>query len=96
MPLSSWLFIKNGESIWIERPYGFSMIVAGPGNNREQHDFPNEEAVEKFQIDIGERLTNGGWFLWGFDRDRRAGRDRRTTARSTPDRRQVVAATRAR
>ena len=96
MPLSSWLFIKNGESIWIERPYGYSMIVAGPGPLREQHDFPNEEAVEKFQIDIGEQLTNSGWFLWGFDRDRRGGRERRITARSTPDRRQAVAAPRAR
>jgi hypothetical protein len=96
MPLSSWLFIKNGESIWIERPYGFSMVVAGPGNTREQHDFPNEEAVEKFQIDIGERLTNNGWFLWGFDRDRRTARDRRATARNTPERRQVAAESRAR
>jgi hypothetical protein len=72
------------------------MIVAGPGNTREQHDFPNEEAVEKFQVDIGERLTNSGWFLWGFDRDRRAGRDRRTSPRNTPERRQVAATSRAR
>jgi hypothetical protein len=90
------LFIKDGQSIWIERPYGCSMVVAGPGNTREQHDFPNEEAVEKFQIDIGEKLTNGGWFLWGFDRDRRGGRDRRSAPRTTTERRQAVATSRAR
>jgi hypothetical protein len=30
MPSSSWLFIREQESIWIERPHGFSVIVAGP------------------------------------------------------------------
>lgn len=90
MPLASWLFIKNGESIWIERPYGRCIIVAGPGSAREQHDFPNDEALEAFQMEIGEKLTSAGWFLWGFDRDRRSGRDRRRTGRSAPDRRQGV------
>ena len=92
MPLASWLFIKDGQSIWIERPYGLSMIVAGPGSAREQHEFPDEQALEAFQIAIGERLTESGWFLWGFDRERRVGRDRRNIDRTTPDRRQPVAA----
>jgi hypothetical protein len=92
MPLASWLFIKDGQSIWIERPYGFSVIVAGPGSAREQHDFPDEQAVEAFQIAIGERLTEGGWFLWGFDKERRVGRDRRKIDRTTPDRRQPLTA----
>ena len=92
MPLASWLFIKDGQSIWIERPYGFSMIVAGPGSAREQHDFPDEQAVEAFQIAIGERLTESGWFLWGFDKERRVGRDRRKIDRTTPDRRQPLTA----
>jgi hypothetical protein len=90
MPLSSWLFIKDGQSIWIERPYGFSMIVAGPGSAREQHDFADENALQEFQIHIGEKLTNQGWFLWGFDRERRTGRDRRGAPRATPDRRQTA------
>ena len=92
MPLASWLFIKDGQSIWIERPYGFSMIVAGPGSAREQHDFPDEQALEAFQIAIGERLTEGGWFLWGFDKERRVGRDRRKIDRTSPDRRQPLTA----
>jgi hypothetical protein len=90
MPLASWLFIKDGESIWIERPYGFSMVVAGPGTRREQHDFPDEQAVQAFQVSIGERLSADGWFLWGFDRDRRSGRDRRRIDRNAPDRRKAL------
>ena len=90
MPLSSWLFIKDGQSIWIERPHGFSIIVAGPGSAREHHDFPDEAGLEKFQISIGEKLTEAGWFLWGFDRERRAGRERRSIDRKTPDRRRAA------
>jgi hypothetical protein len=88
--MASWLFVKDGQSIWIERPYGFSMIVAGPGSAREEHEFPDEEALQRFQIEIGERLTNGGWLLWGFDRDRRSGRDRRGIDRRSPERRRPV------
>ena len=90
MALASWLFIKDGESIWVERPYGFSMVVAGPGTRREQHDFADEQAVQAFQVSIGERLSADGWFLWGFDRDRRSGRDRRSMDRNSPDRRKAL------
>ena len=90
MPLACWLFIKDGQSIWIERPHGLTMIVAGPGPTREQHEFPDEKALEAFQITLGERLTERGWFLWGFDRDRRSGRERRSIDRRSPDRRQPM------
>ena len=89
MPLASWLFIKDEQSIWIERPYGRVLIIAGPGNAREQHDFPDDKALDAYQVSLAERLTEGGWFLWAFDRDRRVGRERRTTVRNTPDRRQA-------
>jgi hypothetical protein len=92
MPLASWLFIKDGQSIWIERPYGLAVIVAGPGSAREQHEFPDEKALEAFQIEIGERLTERGWFLWGFDRDRRTGRERRKIDRTSAERRQPLKA----
>jgi len=94
MPLASWLFVKDGQSIWIERPYGYAMIVAGPGSAREEHDFPNEAAMEAFQVALVERLTEAGWFLWGFDRERRSGRDRRGSDRNKPDRRRVLTRTR--
>lgn len=87
MPLASWLFLRDGESIWVERPYGCSVIVAGPGSARAQHDFPDEGALDAYQMALAERLAGAGWFLWGVNRDRRAERDRRSTARGTADRR---------
>jgi hypothetical protein len=92
MPLASWLFIKDGQSIWIERPFGLQMIVAGPGAVREQHEFADEQTLDKFQIALGERLTEAGWFLWGFDRERRSGRDRRLSRRKSADRRTAPSA----
>jgi hypothetical protein len=71
MPPSSWLFIRKRESIWIERPYGFSVIVTGPRSARAHLVFRNEAALQAYQIATAERLTRAGWFLWGFDQARR-------------------------
>ena len=90
MAQSSWLFIKDGQSIWIERPYGCSIIIAGPGTAQEQHDFSDEAALQAYQVAIAEQLTEAGWFLWGFDRERRTGPDRRTAGRRPTERRRVV------
>jgi hypothetical protein len=91
MPLASWLFVRNQESIWIERPHGLTLVVAGPGSAGEEYDFPDEKALEAFQVALAERLTSGGWFLWAFDRERRQGPPRRQAVRDTPDRRQRAA-----
>jgi hypothetical protein len=90
MPSSSWLFIRDGESIWIERPYGFSIRVAGPGAARAHLDFPNEQAVQEYQVATAERLTGSGWFLWGFDKERRTRGERRKGLRTVADRRQPL------
>jgi hypothetical protein len=88
MPATTWLFVKGTESIWIERPFGRTIIMAGPASLREQHDFETDQELDAFQQDTAERLAAAGWFLWGFDRDRRGGRDRRAVRREMPDRRQ--------
>ena len=88
MPLASWLFIRGSESIWVERPYGSTLIVAGPGKYREQRDFIDDNALNAFQVALAERLAGEGWFLWAYDRDRRSGTERRQTSRGTRDRRQ--------
>jgi hypothetical protein len=91
MPQTSWLFVRDGESIWIERQQGCNLFIAGPGAGvREDHDFPDEAALEEFQIALAERLAGEGWFLWAFDRDRRSERDRRQTRRNSTDRRQTL------
>jgi hypothetical protein len=84
---ASWLFVKGDQSIWIERPYGCSITVAGPGQTRERHDFPDERALDGYQIQLADRLAATGWLLWGTNRQRRGGPDRRYDGRTTPDRR---------
>jgi hypothetical protein len=88
-PSSSWLFIKDNQSIWVERPHGRLIIVAGPGKSHEQRDFISEEALDQFQMMLAERLANDGWFLFGVNRERRLATDRRSTTRGTPDRRSL-------
>ena len=92
MTPASWLFIKGNQSIWIERPYGCSIIVAGPGAIREEHDFPDEDALQVYQIGIADKLASAGWLLWGVNRQRRSGDDRRGTARQSSERRKPVVA----
>ena len=84
---SSWLFIKDAQSIWVERPHGRLLVVAGPGAAREERDFISEEAMNQYQITLAERLAGNGWFLWGVDRDRRQVAERRSMPRNSPDRR---------
>jgi hypothetical protein len=86
-PSASWLFIKDKQSIWVERPHGRLLVVAGPGESREQRDFISEEALDQFQMALAERLAGDGWFLWGVNSERRQAADRRQATRGTPDRR---------
>ena len=85
-PSSSWLFIKDNQSIWVERPRGRLLVVAGPGMQHEQRDFISDEALDQFQMALAERLAGDGWFLWGVNRERRLAADRRRLDRGTADR----------
>ena len=77
--MASWLFIRGSESIWIERPFGTTLIVAGPGYRRERRTFINEDHLQRFQVNMAERLAADRWFLWAYNHDRRdAVRQRRS------------------
>jgi hypothetical protein len=77
------LFVRGDQSIWIERPVGCSMVVAGPGTTREQHDFPDEDALQNYQMAVADRLASAGWLLWGVNRHRRNGTERRARTRGS-------------
>jgi hypothetical protein len=80
---TSWLFVKDGQSIYIVRPPdSLEMIVNGPGAAGAEQEFQNEDELQAFQIELAEKLSGQGWLLWAFDRDRRTGtRERRAAAR---------------
>ena len=84
---TSWLFIKGQETIWVLRLEGDHLVVCGPGSGREHFAFAGDEEVETFQVSFAERLMATGWILWGVDRERRSGRERRVGARDAVDRR---------
>jgi hypothetical protein len=84
---ASWLFIKGQDTIWLLRADPDHLVVCGPGTCREHFRFDADSAMESFQVSFAERLIAGGWILWGIDRERRSGHDRRGATRKTTDRR---------
>jgi hypothetical protein len=71
---TSWLFVKDGQSIYIVRPPdSYEMLVSGPGGAGGLHEFQDEKELQAFQIELAESLSGQGWLLWAFDRDRRTG-----------------------
>ncbi|MGE0591792.1 MAG: hypothetical protein AB7G23_01560 [Vicinamibacterales bacterium] len=91
MSAGSWLFTRGPESIHIVRQEGGRLTVEGPGAKHQQHRFDTEDAIQRFQVTLAEELSEAGWLLFGVDRERRTGRERRTTGRG-PDRRNARAA----
>jgi hypothetical protein len=86
----SWLFVKGEDTIWVLRSADGHVAVCGPGTEREDFSFDGDKAMEAFQVSFAERLMLTGWILWGVDRERRAGQERRSSARETVDRRVPV------
>jgi len=94
MPVASWLFVRGSESIWVERPSGNTLIVAGPGHRRYQRTFFTEDQLQEFQMRLAEQLVEQRWFLWAYNDDRRktrrgevaipAGGDRRLSRSKKP------------
>src|SRR5919108_1233036 len=89
---ASWLFVKGEETIWVLRSPGGHVAVCGPGTAREDYSFESPKGMEAFQVSFAERLIASGWILWGVDRERRSGHDRRSGERDMPDRRASVRA----
>jgi hypothetical protein len=68
---SSWLFTRNDESVYLSRAGKFTMLVAGPGQRRQQLHFDDEPAVQEYQRQIADQMASSGWILYGVDQERR-------------------------
>lgn len=84
---TSWLFVLGEESIWIMHGDEGTTFVYGPGALQQCFQFGSDAARDAYQVSMAERLLGDGWVLYGADRDRRDGRDRRGTPRGAADRR---------
>jgi CheY-like chemotaxis protein len=86
----SWLFTRDGESVWIVRTSATELAVAGPNRERSVYAFERERELRSFQAEYEQRLTLGGFTLQAAGDDRRSGRDRRQVPRAGgPERRGV-------
>lgn len=87
-----WIYVRGKQSVLVSRtahpgPAG-QLVVLGPGHEREVCDCADLNECIVRQAEIERALVAEGYQL--LARDRRSGRDRRTAARPSPDRRQNV------
>jgi hypothetical protein len=61
----TWLFVRNSESIWLQRPADGALRVAlhGPLTHRREFNFHGELELLDFISDVERRLVEKGWTL---------------------------------
>jgi hypothetical protein len=71
----TWLFMRDRESIWLQRPADGALRVAlhGPLTHRREFTFHGELELLDFISDVERRLVEKGWTLQrrGQPQDRR-------------------------
>ena len=86
---TTWLFVRGMDSVRLIRaatPEGRSrLLVYGPGNTQEVHEFPDTVACSASESEMERKLVAEGYTLDQFT-DRRNGDERRLAPRG-PDRR---------
>jgi hypothetical protein len=74
---TAWLFTRGLESVRIIRAASRArvthLLVQGPGETSERHEFADIVACMNFQADLERRLVSAGYTLEHFTSDRRAG-----------------------
>jgi hypothetical protein len=75
----AWLFVRGGESIWLQRSGtdGFGLDMHGPLSLRRHYSFASDAELDSFLADVESRLKPGGWVLQRFE----PGQDRRSSVR---------------
>jgi hypothetical protein len=68
----AWLFVRGTESIRVERDDATpTLLVAGPGAERQHRVFRDHIELAVFEIDLERRLRSAGWELERFETERR-------------------------
>jgi hypothetical protein len=76
----AWLFVRGAESIRVEHDEaGPSLLVAGPGTERQHRVFRDHIELAMFEMDLERQLRSAGWELERFETERR--RKRRSNRR---------------
>lgn len=85
---TSWLFVRNEQSIRIVRPRLNALLICGPEHALARPEFVDDVDLEAFLVDAAAALRGAGWQALGENYDRRRNKtDRRKVARGTKDRR---------
>jgi hypothetical protein len=84
---TAWLFTRGSESVRIVRAASragvMHLLVQGPGETADTHEFSDVLACMNFQADLERRLVSEGYALERFTSDRRASdRTRRHVSRA--------------
>jgi hypothetical protein len=78
MVRGAWLFVRGGESIWIQRSDrgAYELAMHGPSINRHHYSFRDARELGDFLANVEQRLIPAGWTLQRFG----PGQDRRSNA----------------
>jgi hypothetical protein len=70
----TWLFLRDGVSIWLQRSTedGLRVVLHGPLAHRREFVFHGELELLDFLSDVERRLVSKGWRLQPLVKDRRA------------------------
>ncbi len=86
-----WLFVRGDDSVRMIRAAtpegGVRLLVYGPGNLQEVHEFRDPVACAAHESDVEQRLVAAGFALEQFT-DRRTGEERRSVPRGSDRRRE--------
>jgi hypothetical protein len=63
MTTNSWDFMKGQSNIRVVRRQGRALVITSPGVLSEHYQFGDEAAMQSYQIQLAEQLTETGWLL---------------------------------
>jgi hypothetical protein len=86
----TWVFAKDDDQLRVTQiDDGRRLLVRYDDGTTRERRFDTYEALLAFQATLDSQLRREGWRLVHVAPDRRQGRDRRSQARDTPDRRRA-------